>query len=453
MSLANLEAEQALLGALIAAPECGVRVADILAPEQFSESLHGEIYRRIAEQVAISGRVDVMALRSLLELPAYAAIGGAAYLSRLAQGALTVERIEDYARHVADLWRRREIAAAAVAATSQAASSPSGAVIIELQAVIDRLQARGVERGLRPFYESVDAAAVGIEEAARRGSPVMGIASGLAALDAMTGGLMPGETTILAGRPSMGKSALAGHMAIHAAVQGHRVALFHHEMSALDFARRAIAAEIRLPYDGLRRGQPADDLTKAMVAAAAERLSALPLMVDESASLTVGEIAARCRRLKLTAGVLGLVVVDYLQLVRAAERYAGQRVHEVGEVSAGLRALAKSMGCPVLIVSQLNRQSEARDDKRPQLADLRDSGAIEQDADVVLMLYREEYYLERTPEPEQSDQLAELMRRRQAARNVAEILVAKNRHGRTGTVRVYADLATARFADLAPPRT
>jgi replicative DNA helicase len=331
------------------------------------------------------------------------------------------------------------------------------------------LAARGPsEGGFVPFEKALTAAIEGAERAFRSSGGVSGLATGLKAIDGMMGGLHPSDLVILAGRPGMGKTALATRIAFGAAKAlaeearaagaakpAGTVAVFSLEMSAEQLATRLLAEEARVSSDRIRRGV-LDERDFRRFVEVSRSLAAFPLYIDDTPALSISALRTRCRRLKRTHG-LSLVVVDYLQLLRPAPGTRPEsRVLEISQITQGLKAIAKELSVPVLALSQLSRAVEAREDKRPQLADLRESGTIEQDADVVMFLYRDEYYLQqRQPkqmaypsEEKYQDALEKWQKDMERVHNLAELIVAKQRHGPTGKRELFFEAEFTRFADL-----
>ncbi len=306
--------------------------------------------------------------------------------------------------------------------------------------------------------DAVDMAA----SAYQRDGGLSGISSGLKDLDEKMGGLQSSDLIILAGRPAMGKTALATNIAYHVAknykaehqadgsvkvLDGGIVAFFSLEMSSEQLATRIIAEQAAIPSERIRRGKIAEDEFHRIVEVSRD-LQSLPLYIDATGGLTIAQVAARARRLKRQRG-LGLMVVDYLQLLAGSTRRAAEgRVQEVSEITVGLKALAKELNVPIIALSQLSRQVENRDDKRPQLADLRESGSIEQDADVVLFIYREEYYLTRKEPRPNTTEHQEWQSQMERATGVAEIIIGKQRHGPTGIVELQFDATLTKFQNL-----
>jgi replicative DNA helicase len=290
----------------------------------------------------------------------------------------------------------------------------------------------------------------------RRSSHISGVTTGLRDLNKKLGGLQPSDLLILAGRPSMGKTSLATNIAFNAATayarsggkEGAPVAFFSLEMSAEQLATRILAEVSEVPSEKIRKGEVKDTEFRRFVEAS-QQLASLPFHIDDTPALSIAQVRTRSRRLKRQFG-LGLIVIDYLQLLRGSSG-AENRVLEISEVTRGLKALAKELSVPVLALSQLSRAVESRDDKRPQLSDLRESGTIEQDSDVVMFVFREEYYIERKQPTEGTPEHLTWQAEMERAHNVAEVIIGKQRHGPVGTVKLHFEGQFTRFSDLANP--
>ncbi|HEX2582066.1 MAG TPA: replicative DNA helicase [Dongiaceae bacterium] len=464
----NDEAEQALLAAILVNNLVLDRVNDFLRPEHFGDALHGRIY---AASVTLWERgqiADPVTLKNLFDRDeALKDIGGAQYLAALARAAVTIIDAEDYARAIYDLYLRRQLIDVGSDIVNRAFDfDPQESASEQIEQAEQRLfqlaEHGQVESGPQAFSRVIERALGQAEAAFKRDSHITGVTTGLRDIDRKLGGLQPSDLVILAGRPSMGKTALATNMGFNATQarrddQDHyRVVFFSLEMSAEQLAMRIMAEKSGISSDRIRRGEVGtEDFQK--IADAALAMAQAPFFIDDTPALTVPALRTRARRLKRQHG-LDLIVVDYLQLMRAAQR-GGQenRVQEISEITRGLKAVAKELNVPVLALSQLSRAVEQREDKRPQLADLRESGSIEQDADVVMFVYRDQYYHEREepkPRNEESDEkFGERMRRWQdrgnRIHNKADVIIAKQRHGPIGTVELYFEGATTRFSDLA----
>jgi replicative DNA helicase len=465
----NVEVEQALLGAILVNNEAFYRVSDFLEPTHFFEPIHQKIYEVAGSLVKAGKAATPVTLKTFLPADLdVAGLNASQYLARLAAEATTVINAGDYGRTIYDLALRRSLIIIGEDMVNVAYDAP---VELGPQNQIEDAERRlyelaetgrydgGFQRFARALTTAVDMAA----HAYQRDGKLSGLATGLRSLDRMMGGLQSSDLVILAGRPGMGKTALATNLAYNVArawhgepqvdgriktVNGGIVGFFSLEMSAEQLATRIISEQTEIPSYRIRRGeiQPTDF---DRIAEAAREMETLPLYIDETGGLTIAQLAARARRLKRQKG-LDLLVIDYIQLLQGSSRRAAAgRVQEVTEITTSLKALAKELNVPVLALSQLSRQVENREDKRPQLADLRESGSIEQDADVVMFVFREEYYLgmkeprPNTPEHEkwQSDM--------DIVMGKADVIIGKQRHGPTGTVQLQFTADVTRFADLA----
>jgi replicative DNA helicase len=469
---ASQEAEQALLGAILvnnaALDRDGVAM---LRPEHFSSRVHGAIFAAIREFVDAGRLADHQTLRPHFAAdPALESVGGARYLARLAAASTTIINAEHYAQAVRDAHVRRRLLDVAVMIEEHVlrpdAAQPLDDVLSEcegaLAAVSDGLAS--CDR-MAALAKAADEAIRQAEAAYKAEGRITGVTTGLVDLDRALGGLHGTELVVLAGRPAMGKTSLAVDIARAAAVaeMGKAgpdaspgvVAFFSLEMSSTELAMKVLAGETAISSERVRSGR-IGQLDFQMLLNARDDLDALPLFVDDSPAASVGQIRLKARRLARRRP-LRLVVVDYLQLIRGSGK-AENRVQEVTEFTRGLKLIAKEFGCPVLALSQLSRKVEDRDDKRPLLSDLRESGSIEQDADVVLFVYRDEYYLaqreprrsERETEESHANKVARWTQQMDQCRGLAEIIVAKNRHGASGrTVNVRFDAERTRFQNLA----
>jgi replicative DNA helicase len=409
----NLQAEQALLGALLANNRAYERVSDFLVPEHFADPIHGRIYHAISRRIERQELADAVTLKAEFEHSGVLdEVGGTAYLAQLLTAMVGIINAGEYGKAVYDSWLRRQMIDIGETIVNNAFGADAeldGSKQVEAaeQSLFD-LAARGGDGG--GFITFEKALAEAIETAAKafqRSGGVSGLTTGLRDLDAKTGGLHPSDLLILAGRPGMGKSGLAMKICFGAAMEILRearaqgpdvvpkstVAIFSLEMSAEQLAGRLLAENSRVSGDKIRRGDiHQKDFDKFVEVS--RNLAALPLHIDDTPAITMSALRTRCRRLKRTKG-LSLVMVDYLQLMRpAAGTRPENRVLEISMITQGLKALAKELKVPVLALSQLSRAVESREDKRPMLSDLRESGSIEQDADVVMFVYREEYYIQ-----------------------------------------------------------
>ena len=466
----NIEAEKALLGAILVNNEALYRVSDFLNPEHFFEPIHQNIFQ-IARDLVRAGKVATpVTLKTFLD--ATIDIGGlnlGQYLARLAAEATTIINAEDYGRTIYDLAIRRALIGVGENLVNEAfdapvESSPRHQIEEAERKLYELAESGRYDGGFQRFAQALTTAVDMAAHAYQRDGKLSGLASGLEDLDRMMGGLQPSDLVILAGRPGMGKSALATNIGYNVAkawrgevrpdghqitVNGGIVGFFSLEMSAEQLATRIIAEQTGIPSNQIRRGNISEADFERIKDYSIE-LQNLPLFVDETGGLSVAQLAARARRFKRQRG-LDLMVIDYLQLLQGStKRSSENRVQEITEITTKLKALAKELNVPILALSQLSRQVESRDDKRPQLSDLRESGSIEQDADVVLFVYREEYYhLMRKPLESNREKFAEWLAESDKVHGKAEVIIGKQRHGPTGTVELQFDAAVTRFSSLA----
>lgn len=466
----NLDAEQALLGAILFDNEVFNKLNAKLEPKHFYDPVHGRIFQACAETISAGNLADGITLRDRFAKDgALKEIGGAAYLLTLLESAAKLSiHAQEYAEIIYDLALRRELIRVGGEIVDLAENPPDDAdaedIIEEAErALFGMAESGSASSGFSPFSKalvtSIEVAAAAYESK----SDVSGIATGLDDLDRMLGGLHGSDLIILAGRPSMGKTALATNIAFNIAKarlraqqsgdfenqadKGGVVAFFSLEMSAEQLATRLLSDHAAIESDRIRRGKINPNEFARLSDAAAE-LQQLPLHIDETGAIGIAQLMARSRRLQRTSG-LDMIVVDYLQLVTSSSRRGDGRVQEVSEITQGLKALAKDLKVPVIALSQLSRQVETRDDKRPQLSDLRESGSIEQDADAVLFVYRESYYLERMEPKEGSEEWFQWSKQVDEVRNQAEVIIGKQRHGPIGKVKLFFDSRYTRFGNLA----
>jgi replicative DNA helicase len=471
----NIQAEQALLGAILANNKAYDRISEFLAPEHFADPIHGRIFAAIARRCEAGQIADPITLKAEFEHSGVLdEVGGTAYLAQLLSAMVGIINAGDYGRAIQDAWIRRQLIDLGEVVVNRAFGADAeldGKSQIEAaeQSLFNLAgEGRGAGEGVtfeHALTEAINTAA----RAMARGGQVSGLDTGLRDLNAKMGGLHGSDLVILAGRPGMGKTALATKIAFGAAksileearaegpnVQPRQcVAVYSLEMSAEQLATRLLAEEARISGDRIRRGEISQkDFDKFL--SVSREIQRLPLVIDDTPAITLSALRTRCRRLKRTQG-LALVVVDYLQLMRpAAGTRPENRVLEISQITQGLKAIAKELNVPVIALSQLSRAVESRDDKRPQLSDLRESGTIEQDADVVMFVYRDEYYLQqRTPKQTGFDSddkfqtaLDKWQQDMEQVHNKAELFIAKQRHGPTGKIDLFFEGEFTRFADL-----
>ncbi|MGH7066561.1 MAG: replicative DNA helicase [Acetobacteraceae bacterium] len=467
----NLEAEQALLGALLANNKAFERVGEFLEQDHFVDPVHGRIFEAIRRRIESGQLADAVTLRGEFEHSGVLEeVGGTAYLAQLLAATVGIINAGEYGRAVHDAWVRRQLIELGEVVVNRAFGSEpemAGPAQIEAaeQALYELATRGGTGGGFLPFDRALAQAILGAERAFKRTGHVSGLATGLRDLDAKTGGLHPSDLVVLAGRPGMGKTALATSIAAGAARAlmregggDHRsgaIAIFSLEMSAEQLATRVLAEQARISGDRIRRGDIGQRDFDRFVAVSRE-IGNLPIEIDDTPAITLSALRTRTRRLKRTRG-LALVVIDYLQLMRpAAGTRPESRVLEISQVTQGLKAIAKELSVPVLALAQLSRAVELREDKRPQLSDLRESGTIEQDADAVMFIYRDEYYYaQRAPKQMQFDDekrfyeaTEKWQRDMERVHNRAELFLAKQRHGPTGKIDLFFEAEFTRYADL-----
>ena len=471
----NLQAEQALLGALLANNRAYERVSEFLAPEHFADPIHGRIFQSVARRIEAGQLADAVTLKAEYEHSGVLEeVGGTQYLAQLLTAMVGIINAGEYGKAIHDAWLRRQLIDVGETVVNNAFGADpelDGAQQIESaeQSLFQLATEGGNNGGFVAFERALTDAILGAERAFRRAGHVSGLTTGLRDMDAKTGGLHGSDLLILAGRPGMGKTALATKIAFGAAkallaearaidanaVPKAQVAIFSLEMSCEQLATRLLSEEARVSGDRIRRGDIGQKDFDKFVEVSRE-IAALPIQIDDTPAITMSALRTRCRRLKRTKG-LAMVVVDYLQLMRpSAGTRPENRVLEISQITQGLKALAKELSVPVMALSQLSRAVESREDKRPQLSDLRESGTIEQDADAVMFIYRDEYYLaQRAPKQMGFDSedkfqtaLSKWQQDMEQVHNKAELILAKNRHGPTGMIPLYFEGEFTRFGDL-----
>jgi replicative DNA helicase len=463
----NIEAEQALLGAILVNNDAFYRVSDFLDPEHFSEELHRRIFE-IAQSLIRAGKLATpITLKTFLGDADLGGMTVSQYLARLAAEATTIINADSYGRTIYDLAMRRQLIGIGEDMVNVAYDSPVDdsprKQIEEAERKLYELAERGrYEGGFQSFSDALKSAVDMAAEAFKRDRKLSGVATGLSDLDRMMGGLQSSDLVIVAGRPGMGKTALATNIAFNVAraysgerqpdgtikrLDGGIVGFFSLEMSAEQLATRIIAEQSGVASYKIRRGE-IQEHEFARIADAAREMERVPFFIDQTGGISIAQLTARARRLKRQKG-LDVLVVDYLQLLSGSSKKGENRVQELTEITTGLKALAKELACPVIALSQLSRQVEQRDDKRPQLSDLRESGSIEQDADVVIFVYREEYYLKNKEPKMGTEEYFKWQTEMDQVHGRAEVIIGKQRHGPTGTVQLQFDAEVTRFSNLA----
>jgi replicative DNA helicase len=464
----NLEAEQALLGVLLYDNAAYERLTDRLQARHFYEPFHQRLFAVMEEHIRRGQLAEPILLADRFKRDvAFEELGGLRYLADMVDRAPPSANAADYARTIYDLALRRDLIRIGGEITSEAATDAERPARDQIEKAEQQLfslaETGGTSQGFVSFADALHGAVEMAAEAFQRDGNLAGTSTGLIDLDRQLGGLHPSDLLILAGRPSMGKSALAANIAFSVArnyawepqpdgskktVSGGVVAFFSLEMSAEQLAMRLLAEVSGVPSDRLRKGE-IDQSEFGRVRDAALEIQESPLFIDDTGGLSIAKLVARCRRLKRTVG-LDLIVVDYLQLVVGSDLGANaNRVQEVSQITQSLKALAKELSVPVMALAQLSRQVENREDKKPQLSDLRESGSIEQDADAVMFVYREEYYLGRAEPREGTPEHLNWQEEMDKVAGLAEVIIGKQRHGPIGTVKLHFNADLTKFGNLA----
>ncbi len=464
----NLEAEKGLLGAILLNNRAYERISEFLLPQHFAYERHGRIYEAITKLIERGQIADGITLQRFFEHDQnLAEIGGPAYLAELMSAAASVINAGEYGRIVYDLYLKREIINLGedmVSSAYQGGVDETATDQIEKaeQSLYDLATAGETDGGFKDFKSAIIDAISIADAAHRREGGLAGVGTGFRDLDTKLGGLHNSDLLILAGRPSMGKTALVTNMAFNIAYnyaqtsgeEGAVVGFFSLEMSAEQLAARILSEQSNIASDKMRKGLLSNDEFSAL-ATCANTLHEIPFYIDDTPALTVSALRTRARRLKRQHN-LGVIIVDYLQLIAGNPNSRGDgRVNEVSEITRGLKTLAKELSVPVIALSQLSRQVESRDPPRPQLSDLRESGSIEQDADVVMFIYREDYYMERKKPGRRAEEDETKFFEREAKweenlekiQGLAEVIVAKQRHGPIGDVTLTFNGEFTRFGD------
>ena len=458
--LHNIDAEQALLGALLLDNELIDKIPDFFAPYHFASELHSKIFDTIRKMRDSGGVADPITLDAMLKSDEmYKASEGKGYLLDLEDSVISLASIEEYAKIIYDLYLRRQIVLISdesiLKANTQSSSEGALDIIENTEKKLYDIAAgtsgtgRLVQLG-NALKESIELASY----AAKRSNYIVGVTSGFKKLDDSLGGLQKSDLLIVAGRPSMGKTAFATNIAFNAAKaklnkdpNGAGVIYFSLEMSGEQLATRILASESGVPSNDIRRGNVHNSIGKFMEIQ--QDLQQMDLFIDDTPNITVNQIRHRARRIKRQHDI-GLIVIDYLQLIETGRmgRTSENRVQEISEITRSLKGIAKELNVPVLALSQLSRAVEQRDDKKPQLSDLRESGSIEQDADVVMFVFREEYYKARKEPKEGTIEHDKWRIDMENISNRAEVIIAKQRHGPIGTVKLFFDGKVTKFGNL-----
>ena len=456
---ANLEAEQALLGSILVNNDIIDEISTLVTSNIFYDPAHVKIFE-VIESLNNKGMIaNPITLKNFFEKDnMLTEVGGTEYLVKLTRFSGSVKQAVDYAKIIHEMYLRRELvqisdklSADTLNANSQEQNAEN---IIESteKSLFDLAERGSFSQSFLKFNQALDQTIEMATLAMKSDQGIVGVPTGLTDLDEKLGGLHKSDLVILAGRPSMGKTALATNIAYNAAhhilkrQEKSSVAFFSLEMSSEQLSTRILSEQARIKSDDVRRGKVTEEEINRYIETS-RNIYNLPLYIDETPAITIATLSNRARRIKRLFG-LNLIVVDYIQLMRSSSNKHDGRVQEISEITQGLKALAKELSVPVLALSQLSRAVEQRDDKQPQLADLRESGSIEQDADVVMFVYREAYYLERKQPKLGSIEHAEWQSKMNDVNGLADIILGKQRHGPTGTVKVEFEGIYTKFKDL-----
>ncbi len=453
----NLEAEQALLGSILVNNDIIDEISTIIKPSSFYDPAHTKIYE-VIEILNNKGMIaNPITLKNYFEKDNMLnEVGGTEYLVKLTRFSSSTKQAIDYAKIIHEMYLRRELVLISTNLSSETLNTKdqNAEKIIENteKSLFDLAERGSFSQSFLKFNQALDQTIEMATQAMKSDRGVVGVPTGLTDLDEKLGGLHKSDLVILAGRPSMGKTALATNIAYHAAQtimsrqEKSSVAFFSLEMSSEQLSTRILSEQARIKSDDIRRGKVTEEEINRYIETS-RNIYNLPLFIDETPAITIATLSNRARRIKRLFGV-SLIVVDYIQLMRSNSNKNEGRVQEISEITQGLKALAKELGVPILALSQLSRAVEQRDDKQPQLADLRESGSIEQDADVVMFVYREAYYLERKQPKLGSIEHAEWQSKMNDVNGLADIILGKQRHGPTGTIKVEFEGIYTKFKDL-----
>ncbi|PTM98787.1 replicative DNA helicase [Mycoplana dimorpha] len=467
----NIEAEQALLGAILVNNDAYYRVSDFLKPIHFHEPLHRKIYELAGDTIRMGKIATTITLKT--HLPADGRVGDLTipqYLARLAAEAVTIINAEDYGRAIYDLALRRSLITIGedmvnIAYDAPLDMPPQNQIEDAERRLFELAETGRYDGGFQSFNDAVAQAIDMAGAAFERDGSLSGISTGILSLDARMGGLQRSDLIVLAGRPGMGKTSLATNIAYNIAAayepevqadgsfkakNGGVVGFYSLEMSSEQLATRIISEQTEVSSSKIRRGDISEHDFEKLVACS-QMMQKVPLYIDQTGGISIAQLSARARRLKRQRG-LDCIVVDYIQLMTGSGKSSDNRVQEITQITTGLKALGKELNVPIIALSQLSRQVENREDKRPQLSDLRESGSIEQDADVVLFVFREEYYVKNLePRDEFDPKYEEWKMQFEKVKGTADVIIAKQRHGPTGTVKLAFQSEFTRFTDLADP--
>ena len=453
----NIEAEQAVIGSILVSNDIFDDVSIIIDNKKFYDPVHQKIFAAIENLISKGMLANPITLKNYFENDnSLAELEGHEYLVKLTKFSTTIRQAIEYSKIVYDMHIRRELIKISETMTENASNKildlPGNKIIEDSERLLFDLAEKGsLNTSFIKFDQALNYTIEMASNAFKNEEGIVGVPTGLTDLDDRLGGMHNSDLLIIAGRPSMGKTALATNIAFHAAKKLQEkgtkssIAFFSLEMSSEQLSTRILAEQSRIKSNDIRRGRISEEQFDKFIETS-KNISELPLYIDETPAISIAAMSNRARRIKRLYG-LDLVVVDYIQLMSAANTRDG-RVQEISEITKGLKALAKELSVPVLALSQLSRAVEHRDIKKPQLSDLRESGSIEQDADVVMFVYREAYYLERKePRPATVDH-ADWQAKMNEVSNLAEIIIGKQRHGPTGNINVEFEAMFTKFRDI-----
>jgi replicative DNA helicase len=455
----NIEAEQAVIASILVSNDIYDEISPILNPQKFFDPIHVKLYETIEKLISKGLLANPITLKNHFENnEGLKELGGQEYLIKITKFSTSVKQAIDYANIVQEMHVRRELIKISQSVLDEASTnadvSTSGVEIIQNaeKSLFDLAERGHFNQSFIKFESALKQTIEMAKSAYQNDEGIVGVPTGLTDLDARLGGMHKQDLIIIAGRPSMGKTALATNIAFHAAKNIEKketkstVAFFSLEMSSEQLSTRILSEQSKIRSNDIRRGKVSEKEFEQFIETS-KNIFELPLYIDETPAVTIATISNRSRRIKRLFG-LELIVIDYIQLMKSSRKMEFNRVQEISEITQGLKALAKELNVPVLALSQLSRQVEHRDDKKPQLADLRESGSIEQDADVVMFIFREAYYLERKEPTLGSIEHAEWQQKMDEISSLADIMISKQRHGPTGNVKVEFEAMYTKFKNL-----
>ena len=455
----NIEAEQAVIASILVSNDIYDEISPILNPQKFFDPIHVKLYETIEKLISKGLLANPITLKNHFENnEGLKELGGQEYLIKITKFSTSVKQAIDYANIVQEMHVRRELIKISQSVLDEASTnadvSTSGVEIIQNaeKSLFDLAERGHFNQSFIKFESALKQTIEMAKSAYQNDEGIVGVPTGLTDLDARLGGMNKQDLIIIAGRPSMGKTALATNIAFHAAKNIEKkgtkstVAFFSLEMSSEQLSTRILSEQSKIRSNDIRRGKVSEKEFEQFIETS-KNIFELPLYIDETPAVTIATISNRSRRIKRLFG-LELIVIDYIQLMKSGKKMEFNRVQEISEITQGLKALAKELNVPVLALSQLSRQVEHRDDKKPQLADLRESGSIEQDADVVMFIFREAYYLERKEPTLGSIEHAEWQQKMNEISSLADIMISKQRHGPTGNVKVEFEAMYTKFKNL-----